>query len=60
MATRKQREILRQRRMEFDRRVEENRKTADLKADKSEPKNESTTKKKRGRPPKKATEGDSK
>ena len=39
MATRKQREIIRQRRMAFDRIVEANRKNADLKAETDEPTN---------------------
>ena len=39
MATRKQREIIRQRRMAFDRAVEANRKNADLIAETDEPTN---------------------
>ena len=39
MATRKQREIIRQRRMAFDRTVEANRKNADLRAETGEPTN---------------------
>ena len=39
MSTRKQREIIRQRRMAFDRIVEANRKNADLKAETDEPTN---------------------
>ena len=39
MATRKQREIIRQRRMAFDRTVEANRKNADLGAETEEPTN---------------------
>lgn len=46
MATRKVREILRQRRIEFDKTVAENRKIADLSEEKAEPKNESAPKKK--------------
>ena len=39
MATRKQREIIRQRRMAFDRTVEANRENADLRAETGEPTN---------------------
>lgn len=39
MATRKQREIIRQRRMAFDRTVEANRKNADLRDETDEPTN---------------------
>ena len=39
MATRKQREIIRQRRMAFDRAVEANRKNADIRAKTDEPTN---------------------
>jgi hypothetical protein len=60
MSNKKQRERIREARVAFDRAVEESRKIADLRSEKAEPTNESTTKKKRGRPPKKALEGDSK
>ena len=60
MSTIKQREIIRQRRVALYRAMEESRKIADSKDAKPEPKDESTPKKKRGRPPKKASEGDSK
>ena len=39
MATKKQREIIRQRRMAFDRTVEANRKNVDLRAETDEPTN---------------------
>lgn len=46
MSSRKVREILRQRRIEFDKTVADNRETADFIEDKTEPKNESAPKKK--------------
>lgn len=62
MATKKVREILRQRRIEFDKTVAENRKIADLSEEKAEPKNESAPKKKtataKKSAPKKAKKGE--
>lgn len=52
MATRKQREIIRQRRMDFDRAVEANRKNADLRAETGEPTNSTKVEEK----PSKSTE----
>lgn len=60
MSNKKQRERAREARVAFDRAVEESRKIAELRSEKAESTNESTPKKKRGRPPKKASEGDSK
>lgn len=46
MSSKKQREILRQRRIEFDKTVAENRKIAEISEEKAEPKVESAPKKK--------------
>lgn len=54
MATRKQREIIRQRRMAFDRTVEANRKNADLRAEIGEPTNNTKVEEK---PPKSTKKG---
>lgn len=54
MATRKQREIIRQRRMAFDRTVEANRKNADLRAETDEPTNNT---KEEEKPPKATKKG---
>ena len=54
MATRKQREIIRQRRMAFDRTVEANRKNADLRDETGEPTNNTKAEEK---PPKSTKKG---
>lgn len=54
MATRKQREIIRQRRMAFDRTVEANRKNVDLRAETGEPTNNTKAEEK---PPKSTKKG---
>lgn len=54
MATRKQREIIRQRRIAFDRAVEANRKNADLRAEIDEPTNNTKAEEK---PPKSTKKG---
>lgn len=56
MSSRKVREMLRQRRIDFDKAVEENRKIADLSEEKAEPKNESAPKKKTATTKKKASQ----
>lgn len=56
MSTKRQREMLRQKRIAFDRAVEENRKNAVLTEEKSEAKNESTDKKKATTGKKKASQ----
>ena len=54
MATRKQRDIIRQRLMAFDRTVEANRKNADLRAETDEPTNNTKAEEK---PPKSTKKG---
>ena len=60
MATRKQREIIRQRRMAFDRTVEANRKNADLRAETDEPTNNTKTEEKPSKSTKKGSQGKAK
>ena len=57
MATRKQREIIRQRRMAFDRAVEANRKNADLRAETDEPTNNTKAEEKPSKSTKKGSQG---
>ena len=60
MATRKQREIIRQRRMAFDRAVEANRKNADLRAETDEPTNNTKAEEKPSKSTKKGSQGKAK
>lgn len=60
MATRKQREIIRQRRMAFDRTVEANRKNADLRAEVDVPTNNTKTEEKPPKSTKKGSQGKAK
>ena len=60
MATRKQREIIRQRRMAFDRTVEANRKNADLRAETDEPTNSTKEEEKPSKSTKKGSQGKAK
>ena len=60
MATRKQREIIRQRRMAFDRTVESNRKNADLKAEPGEPTNNTKAEEKPSKSTKKGSQSKAK
>lgn len=60
MATRKQREIIRQRRMAFDRTVEANRKNADLRAETGEPTNNTKTEEKPSKSTKKGSQSKAK
>lgn len=60
MATRKQREIIRQRRMAFDRAVESNRKNADLRAETGEPTNNTKAEEKPSKSTKKGSQGKAK
>ena len=60
MATRKQREIIRQRRMAFDRTVEANRKNADLRAEVDEPTNNTKSEEKPSKSTKKGSQGKAK
>ena len=60
MATRKQREIIRQRRMAFDRTVEANRKNADLKAETGEPTNNTKEEEKPSKSTKKGSQSKAK
>ena len=56
MATRKQREIIRQKRMAFDRAVEANRKNADLRAETGEPTNNTKVEEKPSKSTKKGSQ----
>ena len=60
MATRKQREIIRQRRMAFDRTVEANRKNADLRAETGEPTNNTKVEEKPSKTTKKGSQSKAK
>ena len=60
MATRKQREIIRQRRMAFDRTVEANRKSADLRAETDEPTNNTKVEEKPSKSTKKGSQSKAK
>ena len=60
MATRKQREIIRQRRMAFDRTVEANRKNADLRAKTDEPTNNTKAEEKQPKSTKKGSQSKAK
>ena len=60
MATRKQREIIRQRRMAFDRTVEANRKNADLRAETGELANNTKVEEKPSKSTKKGSQGKAK
>lgn len=60
MATRKQREIIRQRRMAFDRAVEANRKNADLRAETDEPTNNTKEEEKPSKSTKKGSQSKAK
>ena len=60
MATRKQREIIRQRRMAFDRTVEANRKNADLRAETDELTNNTKVEEKSSKSTKKGSQGKAK
>ena len=60
MATRKQRDIIRQRRMAFDRTVEANRKNADLRAETGEPTNNTKVEEKPSKSTKKGSQGKAK
>ena len=60
MATRKQREIIRQRRMAFDRTVEANRKNADLRAETDEPTNNTKAEENPSKSTKKGSQGKAK
>ena len=60
MATRKQREIIRQRRMAFDRTVEANRKNADLRAETDEPTNNTKVEEKPSKSTKKSSQSKAK
>lgn len=56
MSTKKQREIIRQRRMAFDRTVEANRKSADLRAETDEPTNNTKAEEKPSKSTKKGSQ----
>ena len=60
MATRKQREIIRQKRMAFDRAVEANRKNADLRAETGEPTNNTKSEEKPSKSTKKGSQSKAK
>ena len=60
MATRKQREIIRQRRMAFDRTVEANRKNDDLRAETGEPTNNTKAEEKPSKSTKKGSQSKAK
>ena len=60
MATRKQREIIRQRRMAFDRTVEANRKNAYLRAETGEPTDNTKAEEKPSKSTKKGSQGKAK
>lgn len=60
MATRKQREIIRQRRMAFDRTVEANRKNSDLRAETDEPTNNTKEEEKPSKSTKKGSQSKAK
>ena len=60
MATRKQREIIRQRRMAFDRTVEANRKNADLRSETDEPTNSTKEEEKPSKSTKKGSQSKAK
>ena len=60
MATRKQREIIRQKRMAFDRTVEANRKNADLRAETGEPTNNTKSEEKPSKSTKKGSQSKAK
>lgn len=60
MATRKQREIIRQRRMAFDRTVEANRKNVDLRAEVDEPTNNTKAEEKPSKSTKKGSQSKAK
>ena len=60
MATRTQREIIRQRRMAFDRAVEANRKNADLRAETDEPTNNTKAEEKPSKSTKKGSQSKAK
>ena len=60
MATRKQREIIRQRRMAFDRTVEANRKNADLRAETDKPTNNTKAEEKPSKSTKKGSQSKAK
>ena len=60
MATRKQREIIRQRRMAFDRTVEANRKNVDLRAETDEPTNNTKVEEKPSKSTKKGSQSKAK
>ena len=60
MATRKQREIIRPRRMAFDRAVEANRKNADLRAETDEPINNTKAEENPSKSTKKGSQGKAK
>ena len=60
MATRKQREIIRQRRMAFDRAVEANRKNADLRTETDEPTNNTKAEEKPSKSTKKGSQNKAK
>ena len=60
MATRKQREIIRRRRMAFDRTVEANRKNADLRAETDEPTNNTKVEEKPSKSAKKGSQSKAK
>lgn len=60
MATRKQREIIRQRRMAFDKTVEANRKNADLRAETDEPTNNTKAEEKPSKSTKKGSQNKAK
>ena len=60
MATRKQREIIRQRRMAFDRTVEANRKTPDWRAETGEPTNNTKAEEKPSKSTKKGSQSKAK
>lgn len=60
MSTKKQREIIRQRRMAFDRTVEANRKNADLRAEVDEPTNNTKAEEKPSKSTKKGSQSKAK
>ena len=60
MASRKQREIIRQRRMAFDRTVEANRKIADFRAETDEPTNNTKAEEKPSKSTKKGSQSKAK
>lgn len=60
MSTKKQREIIRQRRMAFDRTVEANRKNADLRAETDEPTNNTKAEEKPSKSTKKGSQSKAK